>query len=337
MPDMTPKERVYACLEKSLEGRVPRQLWSLPWAQKNHPAMLSRIEREFPNDIVACPGLYKANTKMRGDQYSVGEFTDEWGSTFVNLQEGIIGEVKKPVVASWDDVDSLRTPDELLTVDRNAVNDFCGATDRFVLQATCARPFERLQFLRKSENLYVDLAEDSDGLHTLIQKVHQFFMREMEAWADTNIDALFYMDDWGSQQTLLISPDMWRRIFKPLYKDYIDLAHAAGKKIFMHSDGCIIDIIPDLIELGLDALNSQIFCMGIENLKPYRGRMCFWGEIDRQHLLPYASTDEIKQAVREVYGNLYDNGGAIAQCEFGPGADPENVYAVFETWDELTQ
>ena len=298
--------------------------------------MITQLEEEYPNDIAAAPGIYKTDTKVEGNQYTIGEFTDEWGSTFVNLQEGIIGEVKNPVVADWDDVDTMRVPEELVTVDTEAVNAFCASSDRFVLQATCARPFERLQFLRKSENLYMDLAEDSEGLHRLIQVVHGFFLREMEAWAATDVDALFYMDDWGSQQTLLISPEMWRRVFKPLYKDYIDLAHSAGKKIFMHSDGCIIDIIPDLIELGLDALNSQIFCIGLERLKPYKGQICFWGEVDRQHLLPYATTNEIKQAVTEVYETLYQDGGVIAQCEFGPGANPENVYAVFKTWDELT-
>ena len=333
---VTSRERVNACLDNSLEGRIPRQLWTLPWSKTHYPEMVLRIEKEYPDDIMGCLSLYKSPPMLQGDHYSLGEFTDEWGCTFVNIQEGIIGEVKESVIADWSDVKDLRVPKELLTVDRDAVNDFCRTTDRFILQGSCARPFERLQFLRRSEALYVDLAEDSEGLHRLIQKVHGFFLDEMKAWATTDVDALFYMDDWGSQQSLLISPSMWRKIFKPLYKDYVDLAHNAGKRIFMHSDGCIRDIIPDLVELGVDALNSQIFCIGVENLKPYRDRICFWGEVDRQHLLPYASTEEIRLAVGEVYANLYHNGGGVGQCEFGPGANPENVYTVFKTWDELT-
>ena len=53
----------------------------------------------------------------------------------------------------------------------------------------------------------------------------------------------------------------------------------------MHSDGNILKIYPQLIELGLDAINSQIFCMGVENLEPFAGKITFWGEMDRQHLL----------------------------------------------------
>ncbi|UCE05618.1 MAG: methyltransferase, partial [bacterium] len=147
---------------------------------------------------------------------------------------------------------------------------------------------------------------------------------------------LWFMDDWGAQNSLLISPDQWRKIFKPLYKDYIDIAHQYGKYAFMHSDGYIMDILPDLIELGLDAINSQIFCMGVEELgKKFSGKITFWGEIDRQHLLPYGSLNDIVNAVYSTYENLYQNGGIIGQCEFGIGAKPENVYLVFETWNQL--
>ena len=72
----------------------------------------------------------------------------------------------------------------------------------------------------------------------------------------------------------------------PLYRDYIEIAHGRARKIFMHSDGHTLAIYPDLLELGLDAINSQPFCMGVEHLAPYAGRITFWGEIDRQHLLP---------------------------------------------------
>jgi len=112
----------------------------------------------------------------------------------------------------------------------------------------------------------MDLATQPDGFRALFDKIHQFNLKELELWAGTDVDALFFMDDWGMQKSLLISPAMWRDIFKPLYGEYIDIAHNNGKKIFMHSDGYIPDIIPDLIELGLDALNSRIFCMGLEEI-----------------------------------------------------------------------
>jgi uroporphyrinogen decarboxylase len=333
---MTSRERVYRSLDGNLSGRVPRQLWVLPWAEMYHPEKLKRIGKDFPNDIATSPSFYRTQPKVVGDAYTIGEYTDEWKCTWVNMQAGLVGEIKDPLIKDIDDLSPLVLPEETLTIDKEKVNDFCRSTDQFVLMGGCARPFERLQFLRKTENLYIDLAEGSDNLRRLIDLVHGFYMKEMEVWADTEVDALNFMDDWGAQASLLISPAMWRELFKPLYKDYIDLAHSKGKKIFMHSDGYIIDIIPDLIELGLDAVNSQVFCMSLEELEQFRGQICFWGEIDRQHLLPRGTKEDIQNAVRSVYDHLYQSGGVIAQCEFGAGANPDNVYSSFETWDALT-
>lgn len=84
-------------------------------------------------------------------------------------------------------------------------------------------------------------------------------------------------------------------------------------------------------------MNSQIFCMGVENLTPFAGRITFWGEIDRQWLLPRGAPDDIDRAVRQAHEHLWRKGGCIAQCEFGAGAKPENVRQMFESWNRLTR
>ena len=166
-----------------------------------------------------------------------------------------------------------------------------------------------------------------------MERMHRFYCALLEKWAQTEVDALNFMDDWGSQKSLLISPKLWEAYFKPMYRDYIAIAKKYGKKTFMHSDGCILDIYPSMIALGLDALNSQIFCMGIDKLAQYRGRITFWGEIDRQHILPEGTPAQVEEAVKAVKESLWADGGCIAQCEFGPGAKPENVEAVFRAWN----
>ena len=170
-----------------------------------------------------------------------------------------------------------------------------------------------------------------------MERMHDHYCRYLTKLAQTNCDALSFMDDWGSQKALLINPSTWRELFRPMYRDYIDIAKKYGKKTFMHSDGYTLEIIPDLIDIGLDALNTQIFCMGTEKLRQFKGKITFWGEIDRQNLLPYASVEEIREAVRTVRRDLYENGGCIAQCEFGPGGKFENVLEVFAEWDRLTE
>lgn len=335
---MTSRELVYKTLEfDNKNGRAPRQMWRLPWAEMKYGDMVKRIETEFPDDIVSAPVILKAETIAKGNPYKIGEFTDEWGCRFENLQDGVIGEVKEAIVKDeeWEDVDNVHIPVEWLDFDVDSVNAFCSETDKFVIAGCCPRPFEQLQFIRTTEELYMDLVDMPSDMKKFMGKMHTFYCDLLEKWAKTDVDALNFMDDWGSQKSLLINPQMWDEYFRPMYKDYIEIARRHGKKTFMHSDGNTLDIYPRMIELGLDAFNTQIFCMGLENLERYRGQITFWGEIDRQHLLPEGSTEDIKNAVTEVYERLWSDGGCIAQCEFGPGAKPDNVYHVFRTWNEM--
>lgn len=334
---MNSRELVYKTLNFQKPDRVPRQLWYLPWAKNNHPEKLEVILRDFPDDIVSSPGFNSAFPKTQGDIYEIGTHIDHWGCKFTNVQRGVIGEIKNPLIKGedYEDIDALRVPVENLSINVDKVNEFCKNTDKFVLAGACPRPFERLQFIRGTEQLYLDLMLKPDGLTEVLGKMHEYYCNLLNAWAKTDVDGLMFMDDWGSQRSLLINPQLWVEIFKPLYKDYIDIAHKNNKKIFMHSDGYILDILPHLIELGLDAVNSQIFCMGLENLKQFKGKITFWGEIDRQNLLPHGSLQDIEAAVKAIKENLWQEGGCIAQCEFGPGGNPDNVYKAFEIWGEI--
>jgi hypothetical protein len=331
---MTSRELVIDALEFRSPARVPRQLWVLPWAERTWPAELAAIRAEYPDDIVQSPAFLKEPLRTAGDEYAPGVFVDEWGCRFENKQWGIIGEVKEPVLETLDGVERLRLPRERLTVDVRKVDEFCAASGAFVFARTVVRPFELLQSLRGPENLYVDLAERPDGLFRLIGTIHRFYLEELELWASTGVDALFFADDWGSQRSLLVSPALWREVFKPLYRDYAEVARRHGKYLFMHSDGHIAAIFPDIVEIGVAAVNSQVFCMDIEDLgRRFAGKITFWGEVDRQRLLPYGTPEDIRAAVGRL-GRAFDRrGGVVAQCEFGIGARPENVAAVFESWN----
>lgn len=333
----TSRELVYQALEFRDPARPPRQLWVLPWAERNHPEAAAAIEREFPPDIVTVGGRLRTPCRTVGDPYSKGRYVDEWGCVFTNLQDGVIGEVREPLVRDWQsDALAIRFPRELLTFDRDEVNRECARRDTFTIAGACPRPFEQLQFFRTTEQLYMDLADPPRAMLEFMGSLHQFYCELLSAWAATDVDGLMFMDDWGSQRSLLVNPTMWRAMFRPMYRDYIKIAQAAGKKTFMHSDGNILAIYPDLIEMGLDAVNSQLFCMGLERVAEFAGRITFWGEIDRQQLLPRGTTGEIADAVRDVHAHLWKKGGCIAQCEFGAGARPENVRQVFVSWDEIT-
>lgn len=333
---MTSRELVRRTVEFDRPARVPRQAWVLPWAEERHPDAVARLRREFPDDIVNAPQVYRTPPSIVGSRYAKGVYVDEWGCRWDNIHGGVIGIVREPLVKDWADLEAFRTPDAVLTVDRDAVNRFCRDTDRFVLANTLIRPFERLGFIRTMEQALIDLAEQRPEFVELLRRIHAHYVREVEAWAATDIDAIMIMDDWGMQTGMLAHPRIFRTYFKPMYADYAAIARRYGKYVFMHSDGNILAIMDDLIECGIQAINSQVACMGVAELgRRFKGRLTFWGEFDRQELLAFGTSDQAAAAVRDFKAHLYADGGVIAQCEFGLGANPDNILQIFNTFVEL--
>ncbi|MCA9734061.1 MAG: methyltransferase [Deferribacteres bacterium] len=337
----TPREIVKQALTFQYPERLPRDLWTLPCAEMQHPDALAALRTRYPSDFQPSPNVYAPSQRRKGDPYKIGQYTDEWGCVFNNKQNGIIGEVKEPLlnnIADWRDV---RPPKEILEFNHAKAFDtlkrFYGSTDGFVMAGTCPRPWEQYQFLRGTENAMVDLLLEIETLKRILKIQHDFYLSEIEFWAEAAVDAIGFMDDWGTQKSLLVSPELWREIFKPLYKEYCEAIHAGGKFVFMHSDGDISTIYPDLIEIGVDAINSQLFVMDFDFLRQHaKGKITFWGEIDRQYILTSADPQISRTAVRKVAESLYDPaGGIIAQFEFGAGAHPNAAVAVYEEWEKI--
>src|SRR5690606_27010515 len=114
----TSREIVHRTLNFDSPPRVPRDLWVLPIAADRYPEAVAGLNREFPVDIVNLSGYEKEPAPTHGNQFGVGEYTDEWGCTFVNIQHGVIGEVKEPLVSDWEaDRSRIHIPREWLTLD----------------------------------------------------------------------------------------------------------------------------------------------------------------------------------------------------------------------------
>jgi uroporphyrinogen decarboxylase len=327
------------CLAFERPDRVPRDLWMLPAARRTQgDAAIDAFRARWPVDVVQCTVGRPRPRRAVGDPYAPGTAIDEWGCRYENLVAGVHGEVKEPILDDYAKLDDIRPPLELLELDEAEIAAFCRSTDSFVFASGWARPFERMQFLRGTEALLMDFAEESEELHRLIAIVHGFFREQYERWARMPVDALVMMDDWGSQNSLLMSPATWRRLLKPLYAEYVRIAHEAGKKFFVHSDGHILELYPELIEIGVDAVNSQLFCMDLEEVaRRCRGRITLWGEIDRQRLLPHGTAEEVRDAVRRVHSLFWRDGGCIGQFSFEGETRMENAEAVFAEWERLGQ
>ena len=327
---LTSRERISRTLRFEGVDRPGRDIWLLPAAFYGREESLKTILRQYPSDF--GPSGYR-DPADESPLYEPGEWTDAWGSRWVNIQAGMIGEVKHPAIDDWSKLATWRPPYDLLGVGFEDVNRTCTESTKFTTLGL-PRPFERLQFVRGSQNVYLDLAWGVSEVFALLDMIHDYYMRHLEYVVKTDVDAVTFMDDWGSSRALLISPQMWVEYFKPLYKDYCDLAKAHNKFVLMHSDGYIMAIYEHLIELGVDAINSQLFTMPIEEIgRRFKGRITFWGELDRQNVLPFGTPDDVRAAVARVKDALWDDrGGCIGQAEFNKDCLLENVRAFFEAW-----
>lgn len=297
-----------------------------------------RIPDEF-HDVAGVSYLYGKGRASGAAINTQGIRYDEWGTQWVAAEDGVSGEVRQPLIDDWSKLEDYRPPyDVLEQADLRAVNGQCAASDKFIIpmwNGVSYNLFERMQWLRGTQELFMDLALGEPAVLRLRDMVHQYFMEQAALWADTDVDGLHIADDWGTQTSLLLSPAMWREVFRPCYKAYCDLAHAHGKFVVMHSDGYTLPILDDLIDIGVDAINTQIFCMDIDQLAArYHHRLTFWGEIDRQNILPFGSPEDCRQAVHRVADAFcaYGRTGLVGQAFWGKDIPEENLAAVYDAW-----
>jgi len=344
--NITSRERVIKTLTFDCPDRVPRDLWILPENWRKYPKEIDAILEKFSMDIEMVMWPRKRDFGLenyfivQGNVFTSESLVDEWGCTFQQIPRTFAKEVKEPIVKKWTDVNKISPPYGSLWKKKKMAEKACKEmSNKFVLGGTFnINPFERMQYLRGTAQLYMDIIDQPPGFFMLRDIVHNYYLKELEVWTKTDVDGILFGDDWGSQKSLLIHPDLWRELFKPLYREYCEVIHSAGKFVFMHSDGYIFDIYEDLIEIGVDAINSQLFCMNIEEIgKKFKGKITFWGEIDRQHVLASQNVQDVHDAVQRIKGSLYDyRGGVISQCEFSAGTRPDNVKAIFEEWNNVT-
>ena len=339
---MTGRERVLRALNFEPTDRVPMDIWVLPAARLAHGEAFAQLQKRYEDriDIMSFVGPFDHG--FTPEYYTVVTFTDPWGSVWRNLQPGVVGEVKQPVFADYEAMrgyvspkaEFLRQWEQHKPALEQQLRE-ARKTGKFLIGGWVS-VFERLQFLRGTEDLYCDIALEEPELFGLIELVMDYLRAYVDAWAQMDVDAIPFGDDWGTQISLLISPVTWVKLFQPLYQELFDRIHAAGKKVFFHSDGYIFDLYPHFIEMGVDAINSQLWCMGVEKVaEQFAGKITFWGEISRQNTLPNGTPEDVKASARKMMQLLRVNGGGlIGQSEMYRDVPLANVQAFYEAWDE---
>ena len=189
--------------------------------------------------------------------------------------------------------------------------------DYFVIGDCELTLFEMAWHLTGLETYMLGMAGEEDWIETINDKVEYFTTGIAEQLVKAGVDAVWLGEDLGSQISTLISPEMWRQVFRPRHERIIRKLKAINPNIIiiMHSDGAVAPLLEDFIEMGIEVYNPvQPNVPGSDprELKDkYGGRICFFGGIDQQQLLPGGNMRDIENEMRRRAGILGKNGGYL--------------------------
>ncbi len=347
VPDRPP---VFATITPQVAEKVSAYL-NIPYEPPLDSLLSSRISHTklltaLGNDCV-CVGACTSDSSP-SKTLADGTIVNEWGMHFKNV--GLYNEFSKfPLehARTVADIESYDFPDPF---GQGRFDEATAAIKKYkkthaIVADLETSIFETAWYLVGLEKLLMDMANQEPYVEALFDKVMEINVEIGKKLVELGADIVWAGDDFGSQQGMIMSPEAWRRIFKPRIKTMIQEFKSVNPdvKVAWHSCGSIFPIIPDFVEIGLDILNPlQPLAkdMDPELLKRTFGKdLVLFGGIDIQELFPYAAPEEIKNNVRKMAAVVGENGGYIIAPAHNIQDDTpvENILAFFDAVKELAQ
>jgi uroporphyrinogen decarboxylase len=306
------------------------------------PDLFEHYQVDFrPVTMKRAPRWVATKTLPNGDWYD--EFNIRWKKSLyyydaINypLADCTVEDLDKYV---WPDP---YDPERVKGLREHARNLYENTDYAIVADIICRGPFEHACRLRGFEQFCLDLALDARFAKALLDKATEFIIGLWDAYLGAVGDCAQVVcqgEDLGMQNSLIISPETYRKLIKPRHQQIFGFIHSKTEaKVFLHSDGSIYDIIPDFIEVGVDILNPVQYSaanMDLPRLKKEFGQdLCFWGAgIDVQQVLYNASLEEIEQEVRRNIEIMAPGGGYVfaPTHNIQPDVSPDRLDKVYET------
>jgi uroporphyrinogen decarboxylase len=334
MRKITPKERVRAALnfeetdivpydiimEPEVEDRLNEHYGGRDWE--------NRIEKHML--FVSFPVM--AQPEMIDEKHVKDEYGCVWDLSARPLHL-VSFPLQEPSLEGYD-FDAVQKV-VLNSLDNASANLIIESEpDAFVLGQLNFGLFERSWTLRGFENVLVDCILNTAFYEELLDRILEMHLATIDRMCEFPIDAVFLGDDWGDQRGVIFGPERWRRLFKPRVRKLYDRIHAHGKLAITHCCGNIFELIPDLIEVGLDGLESlQPEAMNVYEIKRKFGKnLRLWGGLGTQQLLPFGTPQEVRAEIRRLISEMGKGSGYIlaAAKPLMPEVPAENAIAVIE-------
>jgi len=338
--------RAYARLREALglERREPRVADLTQQLAEVEPDVLDALGCDVRNVAPRGASTYRREYHEDGTHRW---YIDEWGvGRRIPLKDGMYYDSFAPPLAGEPDdatIDGFAWPDPTDAARYEGVADEARrhvAEGRAVHAGSiCGGLTEGLFKMRGFEDGYMDLAAEPQRARRVMGRILEIKMAYWERMLlqlGGAVDIVGEADDLGGQARLLFSPATYRSLVKPLHRELFDFLHArTDAKVFFHTCGAVRELIPDLIEIGVDILNPvQVSAAGMETsaLKRDFGRdIVFWGGgVDTQRVLGSGTPDQVRAEVRRRIDDLAPGGGFVFATvhNIQPDVPPENILAM---------
>ena len=374
---MTHRERVLTTLRRQPPDRVPvdlggtlastlnihtyrRLMKHLGFGDDPPVAFLSRRsnsvlpdERLLRHLDVDCRAVILGNPDVNPErEMPDGSLADEWGITWRHIGEGhhfintdgpFCGKEPEPAL-----VEAFRWPDPLdpgrFRGLRSQAQTLRTASDAAIILVLGVGVVHQFQFMRGYAAALEDLIAAPDFVQAFLSRYADFWVRMTErALTEVGnlVDLVMFGDDLGTQQGPVMSPALYRRLIKPTHARMVQAVKKFNKPVLLHSCGSVAAMIPDFIEIGIDALHPvQVTAKDMDTAKlkyEYGPHITFWGGIDTHRVLPRGTTAEVREEVRKRIADLAPGGGYVLGAVHNIQAEVpvENVLAMIEAAKEF--
>jgi len=334
MNNMSTKRKIlFSALEHKQTTPVPYDIcFTIPAREKmaayyGDPDFLGKIGNYF-----TWVRPYPGNVRFREVKPYFWE--DEFGVIWDRRIDKDIGNVANQLVNPGN-IHSFRFPDPhdptRFDFMQKAIDE---QSDTVILASWGYALFERAWTLTGMENLLMYMLSKPGFVHGLLDRILEYNLGIIEHTCSLDIDIFRFGDDYGQQRGLIMGAELFREFLKPRIKQMYQAVKSKGKYVMLHSCGDIVEILPDLVECGLDIFNPfQPEVMDVFEIKRQFGRdLSFYGGISIQRTLPFGTVEETVAEVNLLLEKIGRDGGYIASPSHDIPADakPENIAAMIE-------
>lgn len=277
----------------------------------------------LPPESKRAAGTYSVKKKVRPVS---GEY-DEWGNYWFSedASGSDMGQPTNIPIKSLDEIDHYQMPDPKAEGRFDGLEEALAEAEEKKLYVQLNSPhcmFERMHFLYGYTNTLMDCAADPEGMSAFAEMLADYqigIIEEAYRLGKGKIHCYDTTDDWGTQNSLMISPAMFREIFKPQYERIFNKAHKCGMDVRFHTDGKVNLLIPDFIEMGANIINiHQPRLLGIDEVSEIaQGKVCFEVAVDVQKTLPSGNKTLIEEEVKELIDKWATRDGGMIGVEYG--------------------